>query len=221
MSAPVAVIAGSGGVLGRALRQEFSSSHEIIGLRRGASDEASGREIHCDLSDPLAVAAALKHCEQSVELLIYNAARLVRGSFLELRPDDFEAAWRVSLLGAVACAQAVLPGMLARSRGVILISGASGSTRGSAGFSAFAAAKFALRGLAQSLARELQPQGVHVVHVVLDGLLAGSESVRLFGGSPDRTLDPREVAKAYRWLAEQPRTSWTQEIDLRHCEGKF
>lgn len=219
MSAPLAVIAGSGGVLGHALRQELSSSHRVIGLRRSAADGELERS--CDLGDPEAVRAALEPIAADVDLLVYNAARLIRGPFLELSPADFEAAWRVSLLGAVACAQAVLPGMRARRRGVILISGATGSTRGSAGFSAFAAAKFALRGLAQSLARELQPEGVHVVHVVLDGLLAGSESVGLFGGSPERTLDPREVAKAYRWLAEQPPTAWAHEVDLRHWEGKF
>lgn len=219
MSGQLALIAGSGGVLGRALRQELSSTHRVIGLRRSVAD--AELERRCDLSDPAAVRAALEPIGADVDLLIYNAARLVRGPFLELPAADFEAAWRVSLLGAVACAQAVLPGMLARGRGVILISGATGSTRGSAGFSAFAAAKFALRGLAQSLARELQPEGVHVVHVVLDGLLGGSDSVGLFGGSPERTLDPSAVAKAYRWLAEQPRNAWTHEIDLRHWEGKL
>ena len=88
-------------------------------------------------------------------------------------------------------------------------------------FAAFAAAKFGLRGLAQSLARELQPQGIHVAHVVLDGFLLGSPSVQRFGGPAPRTIDPAEVARAYRWLAEQNRSAWTHELVLRPNSERF
>jgi NAD(P)-dependent dehydrogenase (short-subunit alcohol dehydrogenase family) len=111
--------------------------------------------------------------------------------------------------------------MSARGRGTVIISGATASTRGTARFSAFAAAKFALRGLAQSLAREYQPAGVHVAHVILDGLLRGSKSVRRFGARDEDAMDPHAVALAFRQLAEQGSTAFTHEIDLRPHAGRF
>jgi NAD(P)-dependent dehydrogenase (short-subunit alcohol dehydrogenase family) len=103
----------------------------------------------------------------------------------------------------------------------LLFSGATASVRGSSGFSAFAASKFALRGLVQSLAREHQPRGIHVAHVLLDGLLLGSPSVERFGGQASKALVPDDIAKAYVWLAEQPPTAWTHELDMRHHEERF
>ena len=138
-----------------------------------------------------------------------------------MKTADFEATWRTSVLGAVACAQAVLPGMVQCGRGALIFSGATASIRGAARFAAFAVAKFALRGLAQSLAREYHAQGVHVTHVVLDGLLRGSKSVARFGGRDKAAIDPTEVAKTYRWLAEQEQSAWTHELDLRPASEKF
>jgi NADP-dependent 3-hydroxy acid dehydrogenase YdfG len=117
--------------------------------------------------------------------------------------------------------QAVLPQMVRQRSGAIVISGATASTRGAARFAAFASAKFALRGLAQSLAREYHSKGVHVAHVILDGLLRGSPSATRFGSDKDDGIDPNQVAETYRWLAEQEASSWTHELDLRPSSEKF
>jgi NAD(P)-dependent dehydrogenase (short-subunit alcohol dehydrogenase family) len=223
-----AVIAGAGGILGHALAAEFSSGgYSVIGLRRSVEAQSgrSWREIACVLSDPedcrSAVEAIAAAESAPVEVLILNAAHLSTAPFLELKYQHFEVSWRACVAGAIGCLQGVLPGMLKRERGTIIFSGATASTRGSAGFAAFAAAKFALRGLAQSLAREYHPRGVHVAHVVLDGLVRGSPSVARFGGREDRTLSPQEVARMYRHLCEQPRSAWTHEVDFRPAGGTF
>jgi len=103
----------------------------------------------------------------------------------------------------------------------VIFIGATASVRGSAKFAALAAAKFALRGFAQALARECQPQGVHVVHLVIDGLLRGSPSIARFGGSEARAIPPAEVARACRWLAAQPPSAWTHELDMRSSAERF
>ena len=221
MSAQRVVVAGGGGVLGRALAAEFASAgHEVISLRRQA--RAAGLEgvieLACDLRDAASAYDTLTRLAAEsgpVDALVYNAAHLVVAPFEELALSDFEAAWRVCIAGAVGCAQAVLPAMRARGHGTLIFSGATASVRGAARFAAFAAAKFALRGLAQSLAREYQPQGIHVVHVVLDGLLLGSSSHQRFGAEDGNSIDPSDVAKTYRWLAEQAPSAWTHELDLR------
>jgi NADP-dependent 3-hydroxy acid dehydrogenase YdfG len=210
MSPRLAVIAGAGGVLGAALVGEFEAAgYDVATLRRDA------------IAQGASAVGEIVATHGAVDVLVYNAAHLVVAPFAELTGADFEAAWRASVLGAVACSQAVLPGMLRRRRGALLFSGATASVRGAARFAAFASAKFALRGLAQSLAREHHAQGVHVAHVVLDGLLRGSPSVGRSGGRADQALDPGEVARAYRWLAEQPASAWAHEIDLRPHSEKF
>ncbi len=215
MNTRTVVVVGAGGALGQALLAVFGDAgYRVIGLRRA----------DCDLSDADAVRCALERVAasvDSVDVLICNAAQLTLAPFAELRLTDFEAAWRVSVGGAVGAVQAVLPGMLRHGKGAVLFSGATGSARGTARFAAFASAKFALRGLAQSLAREVQPQGVHVAHVVLDGLVRGSPSIEKFGGSETRSIDPLEAAQAYRWIAEQPPSAWTHELDLRPHNERF
>ena len=215
MNTRTVVVVGAGGVLGQALLAEFGGAgYHVVGLRRA----------DCDLGDADAVRCALERVVagvKPVDTLICNAAHLTMVPFAELRLSDFETAWRVSVGGAVGAVQAVLPGMLRQGKGAILLSGATGSVRGTARFAAFASAKFALRGLAQSLAREVQPQGVHVAHVVLDGLVRGSPSIKKFGGSETRSIDPLEAAQAYRWLAEQPSSAWTHELDLRPHNERF
>jgi len=103
----------------------------------------------------------------------------------------------------------------------MIFSGATAATRGTARFAAFASAKFALRGLTQSLAREYQSQGIHIAHVVIDGLLGGSASIGKFGGSEERSIDPAAVAVSYRMLAEQPSSAWTLELDVRPSSERF
>ncbi|MBI2771094.1 MAG: SDR family NAD(P)-dependent oxidoreductase [Burkholderiales bacterium] len=215
MSKPFALVAGSGGVLGEALLGEFAGAgYAVAGLRRA----------DCNLADPAETQQAIARLTAShgpVDVLVYNAGRLVIAPFLELGPADFEACWQAGPAGAANCARAVLPSMLERGSGTLLFTGATMSLRGSARFGAMAAGKFGLRGLAQSLAREFQPQGIHVAHVLLDGLLEGSASVLRFGGRDTMPLQPGTVAASYRWLAEQPRSAWTHELDLRTLSEKF
>lgn len=215
------LIAGGGGALGTALTREFADAgYAVSALSRGGQApiaHARVQGIACDLIDEGSVRAACARAAEvaRVDVLIYNAAHWVMAPFLELRAGDFEAAWRASVGGAVACAQAVLPNMLEAGGGAMIFSGATAALRGGARFAAFASAKFALRGLAQSLAREFQPRGIHVAHVVLDGLLRDSASATRFTAPAERTMDPAEVARVYRQLVEQPRSTWTQELDLR------
>lgn len=223
----VALIVGAGGVLGAALCDEFAGQgYDVVGLRRARETSVRrGVEIlACDLWNPVGVARVAQDAvgrRGRVDVLICNAARFVSGAFAELAYQDFEAAWCVSVGSAIGAAHAVLPSMLARGRGALIFTGATASLRGSARFSAFAASKFALRGLAQALAREYQPQGVHVAHVVVDGLLRGSPAVVRFGGHEQRTIDPRALAVLYRELARQPADAWTHEIDVRPRGERF
>jgi NAD(P)-dependent dehydrogenase (short-subunit alcohol dehydrogenase family) len=221
----VALVVGAGGVLGDALCEEFrGAGYQVLGLRRSAPQGRDGvRFVACDLKNPDAIwraANALLAEYGQIDVAMCNAAHLPVAPFCELALQDFDDAWRVCVGSAFACARAVLPAMAARRGGAMLMSGATASVRGGARFSAFAAAKFALRGLAQSLAREYQAAGVHVAHVVLDGLLRGSASAARFPAR-DAYFEPREVAGVYRMLAEQPSSAWTHELDLRPSGGAF
>ena len=221
------LIVGAGGVLGTALVREFlSAGYQVATLRRKSArnDSHAAFEYFCDLGNPAEVQRTTGDAASAlggVDVLIHNAAQFTMGPFLELTDAQFDACWRAGAGGAAAAARAILPAMLATGKGAMLFSGATGSVRGSARFSAFSAAKFGLRGLAQSLAREYQSQGIHVAHVVLDGLLRGSPSVERFGGLDTMTIDPTEAARTYRWLAEQPASAWTHELDLRPKGEKF
>jgi NAD(P)-dependent dehydrogenase (short-subunit alcohol dehydrogenase family) len=226
MTAPVALIVGAGGVLGGALCEEFANAgHAVVGLRRARAEAPRGVEIlACDLWNPVGTARIARDVltkHGHVDVLICNAAHFVTGAFTDIAYPEFEAAWCVAVGSAIGALHAVLPAMVAREAGTVLVTGATASLRGSAQFSALAAAKAGLRGLTQSLAREYQPRGVHVAHVVVDGLLRGSPSVARFGGRDHRTIDPRALARLYRELAAQPADAWTHEIDVRPRGERF
>jgi NAD(P)-dependent dehydrogenase (short-subunit alcohol dehydrogenase family) len=227
MSARVALVVGAGGVLGSALCMEFhAAGYEVVGLRRAVPGQptAGARVVACNLGDPYETSRAVQDEVKQhgyLDVVICNAAHLTIAPFADLSLEDFETSWRVCVGSTLGTAAAVLPSMSARGRGAFLITGATASTRGTARFSAFAAAKFALRGLAQSLAREYQLAGVHVAHVILDGLLRGSHSVQRFGARDEDAMDPRAVAGIFRQLAEQGASTFTHEIDLRPHLGRF
>jgi NAD(P)-dependent dehydrogenase (short-subunit alcohol dehydrogenase family) len=166
-------------------------------------------------------AAAIKPHADRIDVLIHNPHLLTIKPFEQTTIDDFEQAWRVACLGAVISAQAVVPPMAARKQGTIIFTGATAGLRGAANFSAFASAKFALRGLAQSLAREYSPKGVHVAHVVLDGLIDAPQTDRLFGSQATGRMDPRAIAQSYLDLSMQPQSAWTHEMDLRPFSERF
>jgi NAD(P)-dependent dehydrogenase (short-subunit alcohol dehydrogenase family) len=149
-------------------------------------------------------------------VLVYNAGRIDLASLSETTPETFETSFRVNALGAFLAARAAAPGMVARGRGSMVFIGATSSRRGGARTHAFASSKHALRGLSQSLAKELGPRGVHVAHVVIDGRIWGPRTVERF---PDATreacIDAADVARAVRFLVDQPRSAWTFELDVR------
>jgi NAD(P)-dependent dehydrogenase (short-subunit alcohol dehydrogenase family) len=233
------LIVGAGGVLGSAIANEFSEAgYAVVGVRRDrapdstpdsspapAHNQARLSKTYCiDFLNPQELQQVIDQVIEAhggVDVLIYNAAQLVIAPFMETTINDFENTWRASALGAAISAQAVLPSMLKRQQGCLIFSGATAALRGTHKFAAFASAKFALRGLTQSLAREFQSQGIHIAHVVIDGLLKGSASVQRFNGREENSIDPIDVARNYRWLAEQSRSAWTLELDLRPSSERF
>lgn len=184
----------------------------IVGDASVAADVARFVEAAQELA-PLAVA-------------IHNAGSNRPAPFLKLNEQQFEQHWREHALGGFHLAQAAIPALLARGGGTLVFTGASGSLRGKANFAPFAAAKAALRALAQSVAREFGPQGIHVGHVVVDGGIEGERllSVRpqlKEARGPDGMLNIAAIAEAYWVLHHQHRSAWTLELDLRPWSEQF
>ncbi len=150
-----------------------------------------------------------------VGLVIHNPAQLDIKPFLETSIDDFKHSWEAMVLSAVSILHAAIPHMLKQDSGTIIVSGATASIRGGANFSAFASAKFALRGLIQSLAREYQKQGIHIAHVILDGILDTTRSRKLHSLNSTEMMSTDDVAEAYLQLIRQKPSAWTHELDLR------
>ena len=231
---PVAVVTGVGPGLGAALVRRFAPTYAVAMLARkadylkslAAELRAGGATVldrSCDISDRAQIAAAFTAIRKELgdpEVLLYNAGTGAFGTITDITPEQYEADWRVNAFGAFVAAKEVAPAMIARGRGTMLFTGATASVRGGAGFSAFAGAKHALRALAQSLARELGPKGVHVAHVVIDGAIDGAFIRGLMPDAAEKLareeiLVPDEIAKNYVWLYRQKRSAWTFEMDLR------
>ena len=195
------------------------------GLSRGARPlsriwRARSRALVADVSRPADVRAAVSRLRAElgpIGVLLHNASSSAGDGLLETTVEDFETSWRIATLGGFVCAQETAPAMIAAGEGVMLFTGATSSVRGG-GWLAFSSAKFALRGLVQSLARELWPQGVHVAHVVVDGII-GSAGEAVIAGEPK--LDPDHMAETYWHLASQHRSAWTLELHLRPAREKF
>jgi NAD(P)-dependent dehydrogenase (short-subunit alcohol dehydrogenase family) len=190
-----------------------------------AAEGGRTRSATADAADPGSLERAFAELREelgSVEVLVYNAGWFRIAGLLELTAEELENAWRISCLGAFVSAQQVLPEMVSRGRGTVLLTGATASVRGSARFVGLAVGKFGLRALAQSMAREFGPQGIHVAHVVIDGMI---DTPRVRKLAPDleehRLLSPDSIAETYWQLHEQDRSSWTLELDLRPSVEKF
>ncbi|MBO6918974.1 MAG: SDR family oxidoreductase [Rhizobiaceae bacterium] len=154
------------------------------------------------------------------KIVIHNTAQLTIKPFLDMDEDEFEHIWRNMVLSAHNLARASMIPMIRGGGGSFIVSGATASLRGTK-FSAFASAKFALRGLTQSLAREFQSKGVHVAHVILDGIIDTENSRALHGMDPERMMSPDDIAQCYLDLAHQPKSTWTHELDLRPASESF
>jgi NAD(P)-dependent dehydrogenase (short-subunit alcohol dehydrogenase family) len=184
----------------------------------------TGAATHaCDAGQPAQVAALFAAADAAhgpPDLVLYNPSRRVRGPITELDPAEVEAAIRITAFGAFLVARQAAIRMVPDGRGVILLTGASAGVKGFAQSAPFAMGKFALRGLAQSLARELHPKGVHVAHIVIDG---GIRSARrpADDAAPDALLDADAIAEAYWQLATQHRSAWAWELELRPWVERF
>ena len=158
-----------------------------------------------------------------LDVVLYNASYRTRGPFLELDPKEVAKSIEVSAFGGFLVAQEAARRMVRQGEGAILFTGASASVKGYALSAPFAMGKFALRGLAQSMARELQPKGVHVAHFVIDGGVRNAERGRVESGdaTADSFLDPVAIAETYMAVLKQPRSAWSLEVELRPWVEKF
>jgi NAD(P)-dependent dehydrogenase (short-subunit alcohol dehydrogenase family) len=225
-----ALIVGVGAGLSASLARTFSKAGMTVALaaRRAVelaplAKEVGGKAFACDATHRVEVTKLFADVETELgqpDVVVYNASYRTRGPFAELDPDEVAKSIAVSAFGGFLVAQEAVKRMLPRGRGAILFTGASASVKGYAQSAPFAMGKFALRGLAQSLARELSPQGIHVAHVVIDG---GIRSTRRANppDRPDSTLDPDAIAQTYLNLLQQDRSAWAWEIELRPWVEKF
>lgn len=224
MPHPLAIVAGAGPGLGQALVTSFGQNgYAAFGMNRTVPPGAS-TTMAVDLSDPGQTKAELRdliRTHGAPRLVVHNTAKLVIAPFEDSSPEDFEATWRAMVLSAVNLAHGVLPAMAETGGGTFIVSGATASLRGGRNFSAFASAKAGLRALTQSLAREYGPTGVHVVHVILDGIVDTKASRTLHGMVPSRMMQPAGIASTYLALASQPKSTWTHELDLRPMGETF
>ena len=229
--------AGLGAALARRIARE--GLHVLLGARHAERLEALAKVIHgrggaasavaMDATQPADVARIFDAAERAggpPELVVYNAGNMYARPLLETPEADFEAVWRLACFGGFLTGREAARRMLPRGSGSILFTGATASLRARPPFTSFAAAKAALRALAHGMARELGPKGLHVAHVVIDGVIAGDQvnlrmpQLRARLGA-DGMLAPDEIADAYWQLHAQPRSTWTLELDLRPYKESF
>ncbi|HJU05454.1 MAG TPA: SDR family NAD(P)-dependent oxidoreductase [Nitrospiraceae bacterium] len=231
------VIAGVGPGLGAALARRFVKEGCRVGMFARSADylHALASELNGPQSAALAVPVDLTNQEQitngfarvrerfgAVDVLINHAGSGIWKGLLELSSEEFEQAWRVGAYGSFLCAREAVPDMIRQGGGTILFTGATSSVRGRGGAPAFSSAKFAVRGLAQSLARELWPQGIHVAHVIVDGVIDTQEVRQNAAVAADEPLlNPDAIAETYWSLVIQERSAWTLELDLRPFKEDF
>jgi NAD(P)-dependent dehydrogenase (short-subunit alcohol dehydrogenase family) len=185
--------------------------------------DAGMQAIACDASDEREVERLFAQVEAvsgAPDVVVYNASARARGPFVELAAGDVQRTLAVTAFGAFCVAQQAVRRMLPRRHGAVLFTGASASIKGYAQSAPFAMGKFALRGLAQSMARELAPQGIHVAHFVIDGGI-DQPGRKPPSDAPDALLDPDAIAQTYLHVLRQPRSAWTWEIELRPWVERF
>jgi len=230
MQTHTALIVGAGQGLSASLARLFSKEGMRVALAsrqsarlRGLAEETRALTFDCDVADAAQVARLFASVDERLatpDVVVFNPSFRTRGPFVDLRAEDVERALDVTAMGAFHVAQQAAKRMLARGSGAILFTGASASVKGYAQSAPFAMAKFALRGMAQSLARELAPRGIHVAHFVIDGGIRGPGHPDP-AGPPDALLDPDAIASTYLHVLRQPRSAWTWEVELRPWVERF
>jgi len=225
-----ALIVGAGRGLSASLARLFTSEGLQVGLAARDSAklaplcaEIGAKAFACDAVEADQVArlfSAVEAATGAPDVVVYNASARARGPVAELVPAEVERAIMVSAYGGFLVAREAVARMLPKKRGAILFTGASASVKGYPLSAPFAMGKFALRGLAQSMARELAPQGIHVGHFVIDGAIRNPGRTEP-PDRPDSMLDPDAIAASYLHLLQQPRSAWTWEVELRPWVERF
>jgi NAD(P)-dependent dehydrogenase (short-subunit alcohol dehydrogenase family) len=192
----------------------------------GLAGEIGALTIAADATQPDSVARMFAEVDRHfgrIDVVLYNASYRARGPFLDLVPQEVARSMEVSAFGAFLVAQEAARRMVSQGGGAIFFTGASASVKGYAQSAPFAMGKFALRGMAQSLARELQPKGIHVAHFVIDGGVRNAERGRVEGAADtsDSLLDPVAIAQTYMAVLKQPRSAWSLEVELRPWMERF
>lgn len=225
-----ALIVGTGPGLSASLARLFASKglHVAVAARQtdklASLAKETGATVHaCNAADPKDVAGlfdALDAVGRTPDVVVYNASNRVRGPLVDLAPDDVKRAIEISAFGGFLVSQQAARRMLPKSHGAIFLTGATAGVKGFALSATFAMGKFALRGLAQSMARELSPKGIHVAHFVIDGgIRAAARPVS--DNDPDSLLDPDAIAETYWTTLMQHRSAWSWEIEVRPWVEKF
>lgn len=224
------MIVGAGSGLSASLARLFARESMAVALAArnptkltSLTTETGAVAFACDTSIPEQVDRLFANLDQQLgtpSLVVYNAGLRVRGPIEALDPAEVQRAWLVGCFGGFLVAQQAARRMLRAGRGTLIFTGATASVKGFPQSAGFAMGKFALRGLAQSLARELAPKGLHVAHVVIDGGIASSYAKTDQDRASDRFLDPNAIAGEYLRLHRQHRSAWSWEIELRpHTEN--
>ncbi|WP_457355530.1 SDR family NAD(P)-dependent oxidoreductase [Sphingomonas sp. UYP23] len=225
-----ALIVGAGEGLSASLTRKLAGAGLQVALAArdtgklsGLTSETGAKSFTCDASDAADVARLFEEVGSSIgvpELVIYNASGRVRGPLFELDPAAVERALAVTAFGGFLVGQQAARAMVERGSGVILFTGASASVKGYAQSAPFAMGKFALRGLAKSMARELGPRGVHVAHIVIDGAIRSASNPDP-ADKPGSHLEPDAIADTYLHVAGQSRSAWTHKLEVRPWTEKF
>ncbi len=225
MQKPYVIIAGAGAGLGQFLCARFEmGGFDVVGIGRTKPSQHVGTFDKLDLADAEAVPTKLSdiiNTHGAPKVVVHNTAELVIAPFGDTSLAEFTRTWTSMVQSAFLLGQSTLAPMANAGGGAFIVSGATASLRGGAKFAAFASAKFALRGLTQSLAREYQPQGVHVCHTILDGIIDTDRSRDLHSIDPVKMMKPDHIAEAYWQLTHQPQSTWTHELDLRPMSEGF
>ncbi len=225
-----ALIVGTGAGLSASLARLFAREGIRVALAARSIEklgalcaETKARAYACNATEPEEVERLFGLVEREIgtpDLVVYNASARARGPFVDLVPAEVAQAIAVSAFGGFLVAQQAAKRMLPNKQGAILFTGASASVKGYAQSASFAMGKFALRGLAQSMARELSPQGIHIAHFVIDGGIKSATRVEP-ADQPDSMLDPDAIALSYWNVLQQPRSAWSWELELRPWVEKF
>jgi NAD(P)-dependent dehydrogenase (short-subunit alcohol dehydrogenase family) len=225
-----ALIVGAGEGLSASLARLFAREGMRIAMAARSGDklaalcrDVGGHAFTCDAADSDQVAHLFEEVERRIgvpDVVVYNASGRARGPLAELDPGEVERVIAVTAFGGFLVAQQAVRRMLPAGRGAVLFTGASASVKGYAQSAPFAMGKFALRGLAQSMARELAPQGIHVAHFVIDGAIRNPGRTEA-PDKPQSMLDPDAIAQTYLHVLRQPRNAWTWEIELRPWVERF